>query len=911
MPSLYEEYFSTIDEYSRKYTNVLVLMQKGSFYEMYEICTPDRHVGQCHEVRDALKRRTDVPYELTLTLASSKVAHSAKNPYMIGFPVCAFDGKWKHVLVQLGYTVVKMDQVSGTSNGTRMERRVTEIATEGTMLNETSLSTCVLCVYVDAHTTESGRLEHTPVSVGATALDLVTGRTTTIECEDLSVLLRFASEMAARELFLYSSSSTSDEYTQFVRQYVVSTHRYTNVTVSSDVNREYGRVEYQRDFLRSVYELRTNLCPIEALGFDRERYALMAFLLLVQSVHEYNETITKRLQRPVRYSSRGRMYMPHNSIRHLHLVSRNGLLDTINFTLTAMGRRYLKERLLQPFTRVTDIRRVHRNVDAVNVHLDTLRAQLRPIPDLERLVRLVALGTATATQFTAFCDAVKAVCELSTPLPFRGMDNMRTLHTFLERTVARPFELTVTGPTFAFRRRTPHMSEFAQLYAELESFAATYAPHAELEWIDDRCLVTMTRARARHYRVNATDVKGGRASVSTDRTQYVSTRLHELRVEIEAYNQRKYAQLLLLVYDRFERTLRATIEYVTRLDYACSVAECSRRYKYCRPTVVEADVSRLEVTALRHPIIERLLDDEEYVPNDVTMHADGMLLYGPNSIGKTSLAKAIGSCVIMAQMGYGVAASSMTLAPYTRILTRLSGDDDMHRGHSSFVVEMLELRSILQQADAQSLILGDELCRGTESTSGTALTVATIRRLVSTRSSFLFATHMHHLVDVPQLRESIDTGRVRVRHLHISRDPRDPHVLVYDRRLRDGPSPSVYGLEIAESLDLDRDFLRDANDIRQSFGGVKRDILSTKRSRYHARVYVDECFKCGKRKNLHTHHLREQHEADNRGFIDHVHKNTRANLTIVCEQCHHELHIDHVRLKRMRTTNGIAIVEAS
>lgn len=916
MTSLIDEYFSTIEEYSKKYKNVIVLMQKGTFYEMYEYNLPNRQIGHCHEIRDALKDRSDVPYELTLTMASSKVEHSLKNPYLIGFPKAMFDVRWKHVLVHLGYTIVKMEEMD-TYKHNRLERKVTEIVTEGTIVDPSSTSSCIVCVYIDQLDTNNTRFESTPVQLAGASIDLVTGKTQTIECNDVTVLYRFTAEAAAKEMFVFSSESVSGEYLRSFTNYIQSSHRYADIRHSTSVSREYNRVEYQREFLRNLFVMNSNLCPIEVLGFERERYALLAFMLLVQSVYDYNETITKKLQRPVRYTDMNRAYIPYNTVQHLHLLDvknesckQKGLFGTINFTHTAMGRRYLKERLLQPFTDIAKIRRVHRDVDAVTTNVDSLRRLLKSIPDIEKMAREVALQTLSSSSFNTFIDGIRAVCTLNDESPIKIKSNCAyTLLTFLERHVNQPFTLTIDKPSFPFTRENALHEEFTQLYNELATWSEKFAPHSQIEWIDGVCLVTMTRARAKKVTVQNNDVKGNRASIHTPHTKIISDRLCFLKLEIEKQIKNMYIKLLKIIHERCGGTLQKIVAFVTRIDYACSIAHCSRTYNYCRPTLVKGDCGKVDAKQLRHPIIERLLQDEEYVPNDIDMSSNGMLLYGPNSIGKTSLARAIGVCVIMAQMGYGVAASHLQLTPFTRILSRLSGNDDLHRGHSSFVVEMLELRRILQQSDDCTLVLGDELCRGTESTSGTALTVATIRRLLKTKTTFIFATHMHHLVDCEYLHKPIESDQLRIRHLHISRDPANPHVLVYDRKLVNGPSPSVYGLEIAASLDLDADFLRDANDIRKSLGDVKPHIINTKKSKYNAKVYVDECFKCKQRKDLHTHHLREQHEADDQGFIEHVHKNSKANLLVVCNTCHQQLHIDNIQLKRMRTSQGVVVVE--
>ncbi|MFN9955062.1 MAG: MutS-related protein, partial [bacterium] len=120
---------------------------------------------------------------------------------------------------------------------------------------------------------------------------------------------------------------------------------------------------------------------------------------------------------------------------------------------------------------------------------------------------------------------------------------------------------------------------------------------------------------------------------------------------------------------------------------------------------------------LRHPIIERLITNVEYIGNDISLNQNGILLYGINASGKSSLMKALGLAIIMVQSGMYVPATSFEFSPYHHIFTRICGNDDIYRGMSSFVVEMSELRNILQRADERSLVIGDEICCGTEAIS--------------------------------------------------------------------------------------------------------------------------------------------------------------------------------------------------
>lgn len=357
--------------------------------------------------------------------------------------------------------------------------------------------------------------------------------------------------------------------------------------------------------------------------------------------------------------------------------------------------------------------------------------------------------------------------------------------------------------------------------------------------------------------------------------------------------------------------------FIGRLDLVHSYAKISSMYNYHRPTIVDGDASFLQAQNIRHPIIERIVDGV-FVPNDIVLGNNnsesdilgglGMLLYGVNQTGKSSLAKAIGLNIVMAQAGCFVP-STLTFRPYARLITRLSGADDMFNGQSSFAIEMTELRTILRQADHETLVIGDELAAGTESDSATGITVATIKSLIAKKATFIFATHMHHLTSIPYI-QSLSNQELAIAHLSVIYDD-VADLLIYQRKLLPGAGSAIYGLMVAQSLGLPAEFIADAKTILNYMAKVNDDIVTPKTSRYNSNVYVDTCAMCGATKvdtELHTHHIMEQHLADKKGFIGAIHKNSKDNLVVLCRNCHTTLHQEKKELTTLATSAGQLIV---
>lgn len=353
-------------------------------------------------------------------------------------------------------------------------------------------------------------------------------------------------------------------------------------------------------------------------------------------------------------------------------------------------------------------------------------------------------------------------------------------------------------------------------------------------------------------------------------------------------------------------------QYVAKIDVLQSKTYAAKEYNYCEPTLdMDAEKSYVIAGEIRHCLIEHIQQNEIYVVNDITMGVegatgiDGILLYGTNAVGKTSLIRALGIAVIMAQAGMYVPCTSFKYKPYTAIFSRILGNDNLFKGLSTFAVEMSELRVILKMADQNSLILGDELCSGTETESALSIFAAGLMNLHTKRSSFIFATHFHEIIHYDEITK---LGSVVMKHMSVSYN-RELDCLLYDRKLKDGSGPRTYGLEVCKSLYMDESFLNLAYSIRNKYYPDTKGVLSYTPCVYNANKLRSMCEMCGSKMSDETHHIHEQQFADNNGFIGTFHKNHKANLLSVCEECHDKIHAETNKNKsnpivRKKTTKG-------
>ena len=349
----------------------------------------------------------------------------------------------------------------------------------------------------------------------------------------------------------------------------------------------------------------------------------------------------------------------------------------------------------------------------------------------------------------------------------------------------------------------------------------------------------------------------------------------------------EYFQELLYQYDiKYGDTLKNIVKFIAYIDFTKSNARTAFEYKYTKPTINNQfnNKSYIKSNNLRHPIIEKINTKLEYIPNDVDIgtNVNGILLYGVNAVGKSSYMKSIGLSIIMAQAGLYVPADTFEFYPYKKIFTRISGNDNIFKGQSTFAVEMSELRSIIKRADSNTLVLGDELCSGTETVSGLSIVAAGVITLQQKQCSFIFATHLHQLSSMNRLKE---LQNVKNYHMETIYDEENDK-LIYNRKLKDGPGNAIYGLEVAKAMDLDKEFINLANNIRQEVLNIDDKIISKKTSIYNNSIIMDKCRICKIKDALETHHIKPQKIADEYNMIDTHHKNIEHNLIPLCHECH-------------------------
>tara|TARA_Y100001970_G_scaffold27641_1_gene33770 strand:- start:8871 stop:11873 length:3003 start_codon:yes stop_codon:yes gene_type:complete len=360
----------------------------------------------------------------------------------------------------------------------------------------------------------------------------------------------------------------------------------------------------------------------------------------------------------------------------------------------------------------------------------------------------------------------------------------------------------------------------------------------------------------------------------------------------------------------FSQQIETISNFVKYTDVLFTKADLSIKYNYCKPEIVSHEKSFFQAEKLRHVLIEHIQQNEIYVPNNIELgkNEDGILLYGTNAVGKSSLIKSIGIAIIMAQAGMYVPSSSFNYKPYKSLYTRILGNDDIFKGLSSFAVEMSELKSILK-ADQNSLILGDELCRGTEFNSAIRIFISGLVSLNKTKCSHIFATHFH---EITKMKEIQGLSTLVMKHMSIEFDG---NTLIYNRILKDGPGNNNYGLIVCKSLGLPEEFINYAYSLNLNFKIYEDNVMKNNIAKKYNSQFVKKknCELCGVNYSDDVHHMIPQNRANSDKIIQThnlvFNKNHKANLMNICKSCHEKETKSNRELVRKKTTNGYKVME--
>ena len=961
---LTEVYFKLQEHFEEKYgKNTVIFMEIGTFVEVYEVNNDDMQIGKAKEMAELLN--------IQLTKKNkSIVENSVKNPLLAGVPTISFERYLNRLIQEKKYTIIYIKQ---RGEPPKVSRYVSQVISPGTNFDYTTDSedNYIVSLLIDKH--------KDIYSIGYSAIDVTTGKTFLYEAHGTSEDQNYALDEIFNLLNVYKTSEVVlsflegvDDQKQILRYLEIDEH-YTY-----SVNNQRPKIEYQNELFKRVYQIQSLLSPIEHLDLERTPMISEALAVLVHFVIEHDFHIIQKLSRPQLIDNRRYMYLGNSAFEQLGVISKDKdemtLLRLIDKSVTAIGKRLLKERLLNPIMEEEELTRRYNLAEKVMSHTKLLEESLRNIYDLERLSRRTNLGKLHPFEMNFIYDSLLGITDLMvyvkkhklSKTPF-SENEVQVFVKEIEKTydleVTRKFTVQSIDENFFMRGIDPHIDELSD-----ENSKMFQSIHIIMDAIEEMLSGTTNKSENRLVNLGELDKEGHFINLSKNRYTMIESIFLEGSVELDGkqvyfkdFNVKKLtnnvkitselidalsdkimrnrAKIVALAKEKFvekqhqlERRytllFERMIHYVADIDVAVSTAKSAEIYNYARPMIVKAqdDENFLQVLELRHPLIEVQEHQGIYVPNDIVMgnreymdlpypdtimldsmvhdghQIHGVLLYGINSSGKSSLMKSLGIAVLMAQAGFFVPASAMKFSLFESVFTRIVSKDNLAKGLSTFAVEMLEMKNIFNRAGTKSLVLGDEISHGTETLSGVAIVASAIMKLAKLRSVFLFATHLHQLSTMDEV---VRLKNVVNLHLEVAYDE-ESDKLLYNRTLQSGSGSSIYGLEFAKSLHMDKEFLDAANNIRKrlanDYDELELLVKKKKRSKYNKDLYVTKCVICGNIADD-VHHISHQSMANQAGFIGHFHQDHKHNLIPLCRDHHNEIHSGKIHVKGFRMTS--------
>ena len=913
---LYHKYFK---EYSAKFErdSLAVMMQVGDFYEFYgvegdgydsELCFGNVvRIANVLEIAQGRKNKDEKFVSIT-------------SPLFTGFPKHSAD---KHIqkLLQQDFAIVIIDQYG---EGKDITRAVSKVLTASTYIDGSINSERSKVGIASLYIGEAG--------VGVSYINTLIGQTKSYEIiQDSSEIVRFIeSENPGDILVYYHDSVDICKYDSLLKTIELSQSRHVYV---KSLPQYYNKPTTQESILKQYYTSRGFLTAIEYIGMEIKQNALTSLVCILQYLKDLDNEIVSQLQKPILIEDSSIMKLCETALYQLDILK---LKKVIDHTKTAGGSRVLKQNMLSPVTCTDTLNTRYETIAALKGDVGVqIRKHLHGLIDFDRYIRKWCLNRISPIECAAMIHNMKYVKSLMTLCKENDLFGDFTkrvfdLNTFID-TCENTFDMkalekftyvhTVDENVFKSGYST-ELDEHQHVISDCLEKAHSISKLLDTENSEVRGAVKFERTAVNDMWFISTTKKKvsllkqqGKLDKYTVKDQKSNSRLysseldslknkHNMALEqLVSIVKRLYKDVLTVLYEIHGHVLSSIVEQVNWIDVYTNGAWLAHHYDYNSPTIVERSDGYIKGCGIRHPIIERLDERIKYVPNDIELNDRGMLLFGLNGGGKSSLMKSVGLTVVLAQMGYYVPCSSFHYSPFTRLFTRISGDDNIIKGLSSFAVEMRELKGILHYSDTKSLVLGDEICKGTEYASALSIVSASLLTLSRrNKAKFIFATHLHSLSDVPEIKESVGI-------YHLSVNCQDD-VLIYNRTLQTGPGPSLYGLEVARHILHDTEVI----ELAESFREGKQPPVTV--SKYNSKLTVQQCEICahmGIKNNqhtqLHTHHIDFQCNANEHNLISNgVHKNSQANLVVLCEHHHTALHNDEFVIHGwIETSNGVVL----
>jgi DNA mismatch repair protein MutS len=785
-------------EIKQQYPDAILFFRLGDFYETFD------------DDAELISR------ELDIVLTSRNIAKGARIP-MAGIPHHAAES-YLSKLIEKGYHVAICEQIGDGPVKGLFPREVVRVITPGTIVEAELMP----------HDGNNYLMAMFPgdQDLGIAYADVSTGEFAAAQFDEVVVgeaLFQELERLLPAELLLPESWSDLIMWDG-------------NQTTIPDWRFEYDRsVELLLDHLKAG--------SLDGFGMGEKPLAVQAAGAILEYLRQTQEAVLPLLTGLHSYSADDFMVLDASTRRNLELTStlrthsvEGSLLGVMDDTVTVMGKRLLRSWLGKPLVKLTNIESRLNQVEAFfedGVWRLEVRDKLKPIVDLERLINRIVAGAARPRDLVALRENLPRIPEISKLIIRKGSPDLASIHEDLDpcEDVGDLLNRAITEEPPATMSNIGIIREgYSQELDEI-----TDASRSARQWIADLESVERERTGIKNLKVGYNKVFGYyieitkshieqapeeyiRKQTLVNAERYITPEMKDYESlvltadeRIRDLEARLFRELCEQVGEQAERLL-CTARALAHIDVISALAEVASIKGYVRPVLFEDQT--LEIREGRHPVVEEVLPGHRFVPNDTNFETDERIriITGPNMSGKSTYLRQVALITLMAQMGSFVPASSAELGITDRIFTRIGAQDEIHAGQSTFMVEMIETANILNHATNRSLLILDEIGRGTSTYDGVSIAWAVVEYIHNhprLRARTLFATHYHELTRLAEVLPGVSNYNVVVSE--------EGGQVVFLHIIAPGGADKSYGIHVAELAGIPRAVINRAQEILSQF----------------------------------------------------------------------------------------------
>jgi len=771
----------------KKYQDSVLLFHIGDFYETFY---------------DDAKIASET---LDITLTSKPMGKGVRAP-LAGIPIKAADS-YIEKLVRSGKKVAICEQVGDpkTSKGL-VEREVVEVITSGTVMRPSLLketdNNYLASVIKDKNT------------YGIAFSDISTGE---FQSGEIRNLIDELNRLSPKELIIPEGMQI--ELPDSIPITKIEPYRF------------------DRDFALELIKDHFGVLKIDSFGLSETSLAVCSAGALLSYITENQKTTLKHIKKISRFNPDNGMSLDGATIKNLELITKiNGvqkgaLLDAIKKTSTSMGSRLLKKWLLFPSTDKVEIEERFDGIAELTFKRNILKKvqeKLKEVYDIERITGRLSTSRATPRDLISLKISLshagelkKILSVLNSPIfkkQVKKIKDLKKIINLIENSIVTDPPARINYAGIFKKGYSSDLDEIRRIASEGKNWVLKYEKEQRKETGIDKLKVGYNSVFGYYIEITKAKLKGVpenyiKKQTLTNSERFITEELKDFESKILTAEERrneiekKLFEELIEQLQNYINEFEETATGISIVDIIAGFTELALVGNYCRPKI--SDIKGIKIEGGRHPVVERILNEGEFIPNNVNLNESEsvIILTGPNMAGKSTYLRQIALITIMAQIGSYVPAKSAEIGIIDNIFTRIGASDDLARGVSTFLAEMNETANILNNVTSRSLVLLDEVGRGTSTYDGLSIAWSVIEYLnsISEKPMVLFATHYHELTELEEYYKTVVNYNVSVKETE--------NEVIFLRDVKRGSADRSYGIEVARLAGLPEEVISRAKDL--------------------------------------------------------------------------------------------------